>query len=384
MKILEIYNQASSAEQFVGDRFSYFQETGRYEMHLIATPNDSVGRFAEEQRIKYYPVNITRQVSLLNDIVALVKIIEYMRKNEFDCVVTNNAKGVLLGQLAAFIVCVPHRIIVAHGVLFDTMHGIKRQLIRFQSWFCAMLSHMTICVSDSVRRRRLEEGIDRASKQVVLGQGTPAGVDTIGQFNPDNVTTQELDVLRSGMGLNQNDFVIGFCGRLVKDKGIVELVDAFNLLRQRNQEKSLKLMIIGRREKWDSIPEKTMLYLQNCSDIIFTGFVPHSEIQKYYALMNVFVLPSYREGFPTVILEASAMSIPVVVSRSTGCIDSIIEGQTGFYTDITPESIADSVSLLFDRPRAMKMGENGRNWMVSTFEHTIVNKYWLDFFDSIS
>ena len=383
MKILEIYNQASSAEQFVGDRFSYFQDAGKYEMHLIATPNDSVGRFAEEQGIKYYPVNIARQVSVKNDVAALLKIIGYMRKNKFDCVVTSNAKGVLLGQLAAFITRVPHRIIVAHGVLFDTMHGIKRQLIRFQSKLCAMLSHKTICVSDSVRRRRLEEGIDKASKQVVLGHGTPAGVDTIVQFNPDKVNEPELNGLKTRLGLSPEDFVIGFCGRLVKDKGIVELVEAFNLLKQRNPEKSIKMVIIGRREKWDSIPDATMSVLQNSPDIVFTGFVPHSEIQKYYMLMDVFVLPSYREGFPTVILEASAMSVPVVVSRSTGCIDSIIEGQTGIYADISPESIAESVSLFFDKTKALEMGENGRNWMVSTFEHTLVNKYWLDFFNSI-
>lgn len=382
-KILEIYNLASSAQQFIGDRFDYFQQSGDYQMNLIATPNETIFNFAEKHRISYHPTIIKRHFSFFYDFKALLDIYKYLKANEIDILVTSNAKASVLGQIAGFFAGTPYRIVVAHGSLFETQNGIMRRLVVSQFRMASSISHRVICVSESVRRRRAEEKIDDPIKQVVIGNGTASGVDSENQFNPNNYSREEIANLRLQLGLSSNDFVIGFCGRLVKDKGIVELVGAFNILKHNNQGKSLKLLILGRRESWDSIPDHVADSLVSSSDIIFSGYIPHDEIHKYYLQMNVFVLPSYREGFPTVVLEASSLGIPVIVSKATGCVDSIIENVTGLYTDITPQSISTTIERFFDEGYANCIGENGREWVVNNFEHKIVVKNWYDFFRSI-
>jgi glycosyltransferase involved in cell wall biosynthesis len=177
--------------------------------------------------------------------------------------------------------------------------------------------------------------------------------------------------------------VVGFSGRLVHDKGIAELSQAFVLLKQRHPWKSIKLLIIGEPERRDSVPREVMNVLYSSKDVVFTGRVPYSEIQKYYLLMNVLVLPSYREGFPTVVLEAGSMGIPVVVSRATGCIDSIKEGVTGLFTEIQSEAIADNLARFLDTKFAEEMGKNARQYVVENYDQRIIRKYMLDVLNDV-
>lgn len=382
-RILEIYNLAGSAQQFIGDRFDYFQQNGDFQMNLIASPNDTIYSFAESHHVIYHPTVIERHFSIINDIKALLDICKYLKDNKIDILVTSNAKATILGQIAGLLAGTPYRIVVAHGSLFETQHGIMRWFVITQFRIASRISHRVICVSESVKKRRREVKIDAPQKQVVIGKGTPSGVDAKNQFNPNNCSDKEIASLKSKLGISSCDFVIGFCGRLVKDKGIVELVEAFNILTKNNPKKHIKLLIIGKRESWDSIPKFVVDLLENSQDIVFSGYVPHDEIQKYYLLMNVFVLPSYREGFPTVVLEASSMCLPVIVSKATGCVDSIVENVTGLYTDISPQGISKTIERFFDDEYAKLIGRNGRKWIVDNFEHNNVVKNWFDFFKSI-
>ena len=241
-----------------------------------------------------------------------------------------------------------------------------------------------IVVSESVCKIRQNDGIDKAEKQVLLSKGTCNGVDTKVQFNPESVKAEQLGVLRKKFGITSDDFVIGYCGRLVRDKGIVELVEGFKLLREKHPEKSIKLLIVGSPEKRDALPQETLDFLTTDKSIIYTGFVPYMEIAQYYALMDTFILPSYREGFPTVTLEASSMGLPVVTSRKTGCIDSIIEGETGLFVDLDASSIEDALEKMMNREYAQKLGQNGRKWVTENFEHSIVREAMLNLINSLT
>ena len=382
--VLEIITLPSSAEAFIGDQFSFFQQEGDYEMHLICSDGDGLAEFAKRQQIKYQPVEINRQLAPWKDIKAVFQIAQYIRKNHIDLIVSHYfPKASLIATLANLLAGNKTKVMIAHGVLHDTMHGIVRKLVIWEQMFDVFFAKKVVCVSPSVARRRREDGIEKAEKQLILGGGSCNGVDALVKFNPENIPAEEVDLLRLQFGLLKSDFVVGFSGRLVHDKGIAELSQAFILLKQRHPWKSIKLLIIGEPELRDSVPREVMNVLYSSKDVVFTGRVPYSEIQKYYLLMNVLVLPSYREGFPTVVLEAGSMGIPVVVSKATGCIDSIKEGVSGLFTEIQPEAIADNIARFLDMKYAEEMGTNARQYVVENYDQRIIRKYMLDVLNDV-
>lgn len=382
-QILEIINLPGSAKNFIGDQFLYFRENGDYEMHLICSPGDEIELYCEKNKVNYYPVKIDRRPSPINDLKALWKIYKYIKYNNIDIVISHQEKSRLLGTLAAWLNRVPVRIIYAHGVLLDTMKGLKRRFFLAEGKLVSRMAHRIVCVSPSVAKRRADIGMDKPHKQVVIGYGTCNGIDTKNKFNPILVTDEERRKVKVRLGLNNNDFVVGFCGRIVRDKGITELTRAIEILFSRHPDKSIKLMVIGAFEKRDAVPQKTADFLQTSPLVKFTGRVPFNEIQKYYTPMNVIVLPSYREGFGLVTAEAGAMGVPAIVSRSTGCIDSIVEGVTGLYADIDPIDIADKIECFFNDSFAQKLGQQAHEHVVKCYEQQDVIKNTLVFINKI-
>mgnify|MGYP005899082385 FL=1 len=144
-----------------------------------------------------------------------------------------------------------------------------------------------------------------------------------------DIDENRLSDLREKLHIYENDFVIGFTGRLVCDKGIIELVRAFCLLQEKYPD--MTLLLVGMLEERDALPLDVVNIIEHNPKIINTGYVSNAMIEYYYALMNCFALPSYREGFPTSVLEASAMELPIITTKATGCVDAIIERRTGVY-----------------------------------------------------
>ena len=381
-KVLEIITLASSAEAFIGNQFSYFQSTGRYEMHLICSNGPTLHDFVKKQGIKYQPIEISRTLAPWKDIKAIFQIARYIRMNKIDIVIAHYfPKASLLTSCACLLTSRRCKIMIAHGVLHDTMHGLLRKLVIWEQKFDVAFAKKVVCVSPSVARRRREDGIEKTVKQVVLGGGSVNGVDAIEKFNPTLVSQNIIHQLKTKYQITDNDFIIGFSGRIVHDKGIEELCEAFEILKERFPQKSIKLFIIGEPEKRDAVPQKTLDILHKNANVIFTGRIPYSDIQQYYLLMNVLVLPSYREGFPTVVLEAGAMGIPVIVSRSTGCIDSIKEGETGVFTDISAESISNNIEKFFNKDFARSIGKNARQYVLNNYDQRIIQTYMLEVLD---
>ena len=381
-KVLEIITLASSAEAFIGNQFSYFQSTGRYEMHLICSNGPTLHDFVKKQGIKYQPIEISRTLAPWKDIKAIFQIARYIRMNKIDIVIAHYfPKASLLTSCACLLTSRRCKIMIAHGVLHDTMHGFLRKLVIWEQKFDVAFAKKVVCVSPSVARRRREDGIEKTIKQVVLGCGSVNGVDAIEKFNTTLVSQNIIHQLKTKYQITDNDFIIGFSGRIVHDKGIEELCEAFEILKERFPQKSIKLFIIGEPEKRDAVPQKTLDILHKNANVIFTGRIPYSDIQQYYLLMNVLVLPSYREGFPTVVLEAGAMGIPVIVSRSTGCIDSIKEGETGVFTDISAESISNNIEKFFNKDFARSIGKNARQFVLNNYDQRIIQTYMLEVLD---
>ena len=382
-RILEIINLASSAENFIGDQMSFFQTIGDYELHLICSDGPRLKDFCKEQNVKCKVVPLNRQLTPIQDIKAFIAISKYIRKNKIDIIFCHQAKARTIAIPASFLMRVKHRIIFSHGVLHETMHGFKRFLVLFNDRLLSRMATGVICVSHHVAQKRVADKIDKASKQVIIGHGSCSGIDVENKFNPALIDKQKLLAIKKSLGLLPDDFVVGFCGRLVRDKGVAELADGFRLLCYNYPDRNLKLLIVGNPETRDALRVETVELLKNDNNVIFTGAVPSERMPYYYSIMNVFILPSHRDGLGMVSLEAQAMGIPAIVSSITGCRETIKDGITGKYCDLNADSIANTIEFFFDSEKSSQMGEAGREFIVNSFNHTRFKQQMLDFINSL-
>jgi len=367
--ILHVVNIYFVLPYFIGDQFRYFKQK-EFNLNVICSPSINLKEYAKNMEFNYLEVEIVRSINLLKDLIAIFSICRYIKKNKINIVIGHTPKGALLAMIAAKIMSVPKRIYFRHGLVFETMLGSKKRLMINLDRITANCATKVVCVSPSVFNKSNEYKLNSSKKQVVLGKGTCGGIDAENKFNLENIDPEKLDKLRALLKIDTNVYTIGYCGRLVKDKGIIELVEAFDHLKYVS-DKKLKLLLVGDFEERDSLPIAIINKIKSDKDIIVTGFI-FNDIEYYYALMNLYILPSYREGFPTSILEASAMKIPVLTTKATGCIDSIIEGQTGFYISNTKYSIVNGIKALLTDKSATNYGSNGRKFVLEFFDNRIL------------
>lgn len=368
-RILHITNSYFTLPFFIGGQFLYLKNKG-YKLHVICPPSPNLSDYGEKMGFNYIEVEIARKITPIKDIIAFFIICNYIRKHKIDIIVGHTMKGSLFAMLAGWVMRIPRRIYFRHGFLYDIMKGYKRKSLIIIDRISAACSTKIVCVSPSVYNQSIDLRLNPKEKQMILGKGTCGGIDATNTFNPERIEPEALIKLRSSLNISDSTFVIGYCGRLVKDKGIIELVEAFEHLKSQNQNK-YKLLLVGDFEIRDAIPKQIVKRMENDSDIIITGFI-FENIQYYYALMDLFILPSFREGFPTSVLEASSMKLPILTTRATGCIDSIIDGHTGYFISNTKESIIEAILNLINSEKKIQLGINGRNFVLENFDNNIL------------
>ena len=367
--ILHVVNISFVIPYFLGDQLLYFKGKG-YREFIICSPSSELDVLSKKYHFEYQSFDILRQISIKKDLKAICKTIWFIKKNRIDVVTGHTPKGALIAMLSAYLMHVPMRIYFRHGLVYETSYGVKRLLLIYIDKFVAKLSTKIICVSPSVYAKSIENKLNKKGKQILLSRGTCNGID-MEHFCKNNIIDSSLARFKKKYDLKDSDFVIGFTGRLVRDKGIIEMVLAFAKLQKKYSD--MVLLLVGMLEERDALPDNIIKYIDQNEKIIYTGYVENSCIEYYYALMDVFVLPSYREGFPTSVLEASAMELPIVTTKATGCIDSIIEGETGLFVKHEPEDIAGTIELLYlDNEMRYTYGRNGRKFVSDNFEQHII------------
>ena len=367
--ILHVVNISFVIPYFLGKQLLYFKQKGNLE-HIACTYSEELLELSKEYGFECLPVDVLRKIAVLKDIKAIWKIASYIRKKHIDIVTGHTPKGALIAMIAAYFMCVPIRIYFRHGLVYETSKGIKRALLMNMDRLAALLATKIVCVSPSVYKRSLEDCLNPESKQTLLSKGTCNGID-IYRFSMQSIKEERLLKLKKTLGIKSTSFVVGFTGRLVRDKGIIELVQAFQIFEQKHA--NVVLLLVGMLEERDALPKEIVKVIKETPGIITTGYVSNSTIEYYYALMDVFVLPSYREGFPTSVLEASAMNLPIVTTRVTGCIDSIIENFTGKFVDNTVESILGILDIFYaNKEMCIEYGQNGRAFVVDNFSQYLI------------
>ncbi len=309
---------------FVRGQAAYMKSRG-FSVDVISSPGRELDAFAMQEGATPYAVEMTRSIKPLRDLPALFRLWRIFRSVRPRIVHAHTPKGGLLGTIAAFLAGVPVRIYHIHGLRFLTAEGLKRSLLRWTEWISCSLAHQVFCVSPSVREVAITEGICKAEKVKVILRGSSNGVNAAGDFSPERFGSKDRAKLRERYGISADAQVLGFVGRIVRDKGIVELAESWRQLREAFP--SLHLLIVGDFESQDPVPADVEQMLRSDPNIHLAGRV--DETCSFFAAMDVVILPTYREGLPVVPLEAAAMELPVVATRIPGCTDAVMDGVTG-------------------------------------------------------
>lgn len=327
-------------------------------------------------KAKLIALNIERKIAPLADVLSLVRLILFFSKNEFVCVHTIMPKSGLLGMLAAKITGVPIRIHTFTGQVWCTRRGISRILLMYLDKVTASMATNVLTDSYTQKSVLVSNNIVPDIKIEVLHHGSIVGVNT-NKFAPNSKT--RLDIRRR-LGINANELLFIYVGRLNRDKGMHNLFSAFRKLCEIIDNATL--LLVGSDED-DCISEIHVNHLFINRKILHIAF--SEEPESYMAASDVFCLPSYREGFSNVIIQSAAAGIPCVASRIGGIIDGVVEGETGLLHNINAvdEIYGAMLTLANNLKLRIQMGNQARDHVKKYFSEDVVVEKFIDYYDQI-
>lgn len=371
MKLIHVFSIFGTAESFFDGQFKYLTDQG-YEIVVVSSDAPNTDAFCKRNGVRFVPLNIPRSVSPMAIVKAVKSICSLIRKEKADAVFGHTPVGALCAMIAARLCGVKNRVYYRHGLIYTTMKGLKHTIFKAEEKFVASLATSVINVSHSLSKLAVADGLNKAEKQFVIGHGTCGGIDAHNIFNPSLVDADKLLFIKKKLGLNDADIVFGFCGRICNDKGIPELVDAFELFQKLHSNIKAKLLFIGRFDTRDGISEEKKQQIESNSDIVISGHIDKVEIPYYYSMLDVFVFPSHREGFGMCVVEASAMEKPILDSRAHGCMDAIVEHETGEYIDLYADGICKGMEQMLDEELRGKFGKSGRKRVLEWYDFKVM------------
>ena len=362
-RLVYVTTHAISAENLMNGQLSFLREHG-FDITVIAAPSESLDVVREREQVATIPIPIEREISPIADVRTLAKLCGIFRNLRPDIVNAGTPKAGLLGMIAAKLTGVPVRLYTLRGLRLETTSGFKERLLATTERIAASCAHQVICVGDSLRQEFVRRRLIAAEKTIVLRHGSSNGVKAE-RFQYSAEQFIQIGQLQSSLGIPEQAPVIGFVGRLTRDKGIVDLHAAFTQLQ--TEFPDLRLVLIGWPEEGDPVPSAVWQSLQNHPQIIRTGAIKDPSL--YYGLFDVFVFPSYREGFPNVPLEAAAAGVPVVGYSATGTLDAVVNGVTGTLVPLQDSAALASATANYLRNPLLRHrhGEAGRRRVLTDF-----------------
>ena len=371
-KIAFIVADPGSASAFLYDHFT--ELTNEYNIHLLANfGNYDISRF-NALNITCHNIPIQRKISIWNDLKALSAIRKIYKKEKFDSVHSVTPKAGLLNALAGKLARIPHRIHIYTGQVWATRKGFMRSLLKFMDKIPAILNTELLVDGMSQREFLIKEGVLKENNSFVLANGSICGV----RLERFNISEDVRKTEREKFGFTEEDVVFIFLGRLNHDKGIGELYEAFDKFVVENPK--AKLLLYGSDE--EGYEEKSKNYPNIIRDKNF--FYPGLTRTPFDALQagDVFVLPTWREGFGSSVIEAQALALPVITSDAYGVVDASVPGETGMRCKVNdPEGLYQCMKYYYDNPDIRKQhGLNGKKRVEEKFNNNVVTKAWLEFY----
>lgn len=330
-KIIRITTVPISLANLLEGQLKFMND--HYEVIGVSSFGDEMIIVKEQENIETHVIAMTRQISPLKDLHSAYKLFKFIKKQKPFIVHTHTPKAGTLGMLAARLARVPHRLHTVAGLPLLEAKGAKRQLLNLVEKIT--YTNATLVLPNSYGLKNIIKNLNFSTneKLKVIGKGSSNGIDT-DYFNKVNINLSQQSKLKHDLNISNDDFVFIFVGRLVADKGINELVSAFSRIYITN--KKIKLLLVGTLETLlDPLSDKTLQEMEINKSIITTGW--QNDVRPYLAVANALVFPSYREGFPNVVMQACAMELACIVSDINGCNEIITNNKNGLV--IQPKSI---------------------------------------------
>ncbi|OGP59716.1 MAG: hypothetical protein A2V67_02900 [Deltaproteobacteria bacterium RBG_13_61_14] len=380
IKLLHVTTVPQTLFYFLRGQIQHVQRKGIL-VEAISSPGPMLEELAQREQIKVYPVLMVRGISLFRDLASVWKLWWLFRKLSPTIVHGSTPKAGLLTMIAGALARVPIRFYTIRGLHITSRTGVLRRILRLTEKISCFFAHQVICVSHSIRNIAVAEGICPESKIKVLHHGSSNGVDAQ-RFCRSNLSEARSQEFRRQWNIPEEAQVLGFIGRLVRDKGIHELISAWNLLRP--EFPKLHLLLVGSLEDHDPLDRGVVQQIREDPRIHHTGMI--KDVLPVYGICQVAVLPSYREGFPNVPLEAAAMELPVIATRVPGCMDAVVEGVAGIL--VPPREVpalAQAIRALLRDPELRKrMGQAGRERILRDFRpENIWQALYQEYLDSL-
>lgn len=356
-----------SLDKLLGNQLHFMNEF--YEVTAVSSDRESLRRIARKYGIGHHHIEMTRKITPFKDLRSFWQVYRFLKTTKPEIVHTHTPKAGLIGMAAAFFAGVPVRMHTVAGLPLLEAKGLRKQILKIVER--ATYSFASGVYPNSFRMEEIIQkyGFCSADKMKVIGNGSSNGID-LQHFDPERYSIAEVHKIKESLGITEEDFTFVFVGRLVKDKGINELVAAFAAL-CKEQKGPFKLVLVGNyEEKLDPLMPATLQEISANPNIITTGF--REDVRPYLAVSDALAFPSYREGFPNVVLQAAAMGLPCIVTDINGCNEIIATEVNGLLIPIKDgKALMNAMYRVYsDQTLYGKMKSNARKSIEGRYTQT--------------
>lgn len=337
-----------------------------FEIKAVSSRGNDLEEIRIREGVGVEVLEMERKISLFKDLASLINMYTYLRQEKPQIIHSITPKAGLISMLAGKMAGVPIRMHTFTGLIFPTKKGtMQKILIKMDQLLCWAATN--IYPEGKGVKSDLEKYNITSKPLKIIANGNVSGID-LSHYNPDTIDEVLKVNLKKSLKISDSDFVFIFVGRLVGDKGINELVEAYVKIRDQNT----KLLLVGPYENDDPLKKETLKKIQEYEDIISTGF--QKDVRPYFSISNVLVFPSYREGFPNVVIQAGAMDLPSIVSDINGCNEIILHGKNGIVIPSKNiEKLAEAMKEVKKNTKQYtEMKRNARNIISSRYEQSII------------
>ena len=341
-KLIRITTVPISLKHLIKGQMHFMSKNG-FDVTMISADGEEINDVIKNEKCKHVLFPLTRKITPIKDLYTLIILYIFLKREKPLIVHTHTPKAGIIGMLASYLAKVPNRLHTVAGLPLLESKGFKRVILNFVEKLTYKCATKVYPNSYGLKKIILKNRFVKENKLKLIGDGSSNGIDT-SFFNPKLFSIDQNEVLRSKLGIKKNDFVFIFVGRIVSDKGINELVEAFDKFS--NTYKNVKLLLVGPHEnELDPISKETNFLINYNKKIIALG--DQNDVRPFFSIANLLVFPSYREGFPNVVLQACSMGIPSIVTDINGCNEIIENNVNGIIIPVkNVKALLDSMKKI--------------------------------------